>query len=134
MQLCKLGKLKETFTPGSDKIDFDLENKSLVKDVKLNFLFNMGLSGCPIPNPTKLKVNYTHDSLNLNLASDFGANLDLDAVAVIPKLPFDLGLKAALDLNKMALKSKEIALVQNAGSLPSVAPSKLNNDLNWTGY
>merc|ERR1711881_37116 len=36
MQLCKLGKLKETFTPGSDKIDFDLENKSLVKDVKLN--------------------------------------------------------------------------------------------------
>lgn len=43
LPLCKIGKLKETFTPGSDKLELDLENKSLVKDVKFNFLFNLGL-------------------------------------------------------------------------------------------
>jgi len=133
-QLCKLGKLKETFTPGSDKVELDLENKSLVKDVKFNFLFNMGLSGCPIPDPKKLKINYTHDSLNLNLASNFGSKLDLDAVAIIPKLPFDLGLKAAIDLNAMNVDSKEIAMATSTGSLTSVAKSTLNNDLCWTGY
>ena len=43
MALCKIGKLKETFTPGSSVMAMDLENKSLLKDVKMNFLFNMNL-------------------------------------------------------------------------------------------
>lgn len=132
--LCKIGKLKETFTPGNSVVEMDLENKSLVKDVKLNFLFNMGLSGCPIPDPKKLKINYTHEKLNLNLASNFGSNLDIDAVAVIPKLPCDLGFKASLDLNGPSLKSKELAMHSTAGSLVSVLKTTLNNDLVWSGH
>merc|ERR1719220_2649157 len=98
----------------------DLENKSLLKDVKMNFLFNMNLGGCPMPEPKKLKVNYTNDNLNLNLASNFGNALDLDLVAVVPKVPFNLGVKAALDLGTMGLKSHDVACALH---------NKINSDL-----
>jgi len=88
----------------------------------------------PCPNPKKLKINYTHEILNLNLASNFGSALDMDLVAVVPKVPFDFGAKLAFDLNSMALKNKEIAFNAQQGSLTSVVKTTLNNDLVWTGH
>jgi len=132
--LCKIGKLKETFKPGSSVMEMDLENKSLLKDVKMNFLFNLNLAGCPVPEPKKLKVNYTNDNLNLNLASNFGNALDLDLVAVVPKVPFNLGVKAAMDLGTMGLKSHEIAFHNKAGSLESAVKTTFNNDMSCALY
>jgi len=129
VSLCKIGKLKETFKPGSSVMEMDLENKSLLKDVKMNFLFNLNLAGCPMPEPKKLKVNYTNDNLNLNLASNFGNALDLDLVAVVPKVPFNLGVKAALDLGTMGLKSHEVAFHNQQGSLSSAVKTTFNNDM-----
>lgn len=89
----------------------------------------------PYPNPKKLKINYTHDNVNINLASNFGSALDLDLVSNLPKfVPFDFGAKLAIDLNSMALKSKEIAFNCQQGSLTSVVKTTLNNDLVWTGH
>lgn len=136
MKLCKLGTLKETFTPGSSIVAMDFENGSLLKDTKLNVLFNVDLSGCPCPDLKKLKVNYSNDKLNLNLCNNFGNALDFDMVACLPKvaefqLP-TLGFKAGFDLGTMALSSKEMAFHNSEGSFECVAKTTFDNDVACT--
>lgn len=129
-KLCKLGTLKSTFKPGSSSVAFDLENASAVKDAKFNFLFNLGLSGCPCPTPEALKVNYKCPNVNLDVESNLGNALKLAAVADIPKLPFNFGFNGSVDLGKMSLDKKELALHVNQGSLDYVCKTTLNNDMN----
>lgn len=129
MKLCKLGTLKSTCKPGNDTISFDLENGSAVKDAKFNFLFNMGMSGCPVPNVEALKVNFKCPTANVDLESNFGNNIKLSAVADIPKVPFLVGFNGAFDLSKTALTKKEIAINMTQGSCDTVWKSSLNNDM-----
>jgi len=128
MKLCKLGTLK-TNVKLNDKLAFDLENGSAVKDAKFNLLFNMGVSGCPVPKVDALKVNYSCPNVNADLESNFGNSIKLAAVADIPKIPFLLGFNGAFDLSKTALVSKEIALNFSQGNVNCTWKSKLNNDL-----
>jgi len=126
---CKLGDLKCTFKPGSDKVSFDLENKSAVKDAKFNLLFNMGLGGCPVPNVESLKVNFSNPNINADLESNLGNRLKFAAVVDAAKLPFNIGFNGSFDLGKTALTSKEIAIHMNKGSLDYVFKTGLNNDI-----
>merc|ERR1712076_153575 len=83
-------------------VAFDLENKSFVKDTKFNLLFNMGLSGCPVPDVKALKVNYACPNVNLDLESNLG---------------------------KRALTKKELALAIDQGSINCVTKTTFNNDM-----
>jgi len=120
--LCGLGKLKETFTPGSDKIAFDLENDKLLKDTKFNILFEVPISaGLPIPSVKNFKLNYANQNVNLNLNSDFGSNLSTDITFAHEKLSNSqtvLGAKATLDLGKMAVApGYQFALHKHMGTM-----------------
>jgi hypothetical protein len=130
MKVCKLGTLKATFKPGDNSIAADLENKSLVKDTKFNLLFNMGLSGCPIPDVKALKVNYACPNINLDLESNLGNSVTLAAVLQHEKLPATLGFNGAFDLGKTALTKKELAFAVNKGSIDCVTKTSFNNDMN----
>merc|ERR1712018_215922 len=130
MKLCKLGTLKATCSPGNDKVAFDLESKRIMKDTKFNFLFNMGLSGCPVPNVKALKVNYACPNVNLDLESNLGNNLTLATVVEHEKLPLTLGFNGAFDLGKTALTKKEVAFALKKGSIDCVTKTTFNNDMN----
>lgn len=134
MKLCKLGTLKTTVKPGNDKLSFDLENSKAVKDAKFNLLFNMGMTGCPMPNVEALKVNYSCPNVNADLESNFGNSVKLSAVADIPKLPCLVGFNGAFDLGKTALTKKEVALSFNQGSVNCVWKSTLNSDMDCSIY
>lgn len=133
MKLCKIGTLKETFKPGSSVLAMDLENGSLLKDTKLNLLFNMDVSGNPIPDLKELKVNYTNDKLNLNLSNNFGNAIKADVVACLPaiagiKLP-NFGFKGGFDLGTMGLTNKEFAFHHSEGAFDCVMKTTLANDM-----
>jgi len=129
LKLCKLGTLKSTCKPDMTSVAFDLENKSFVKDTKFNLLFNMGLSGCPVPDVKALKVNYACPNVNLDLESNLGNSLALAAVVQHEKLPMTFGFNGAFDLGKTALTKKELALAIDQGSINCVTKTTFNNDM-----
>lgn len=129
MKLCKLGTLKSTAVPGKDKVNYDLENKDLVKDAKFNFLFDMGIGGCPCPNPTALKMNYSHEKVNLDLESNLATGLKVSAVADLPKIPFLIGFNGNFDLNKINFDNRELAWSMNKGSMEYVGKTSFKNDM-----
>jgi len=135
--LCGLGKLKETFTPGSDKIAFDFENSKLLKDAKFNILFDLPISSSlPVPNVKNFKLNYANNNVNLNLNSDFGSNLSTDLTFAHDKLNSGqtvLGAKATLDLGKMALApGYQFALHKHAGSMSYCLKTGFNKDSSFS--
>lgn len=130
MSLCKFGKLKETFTPGKDNLAFDWEKQLLVKNTKFNVLFDLSLSGCPIPSVKNVKVNHTCDKVNLNLDSNLGQKISGDLTAELPKVPFVLGSKFAFDLSSMSVSNYELACAKSAGTMSYVMKTSLQNDLN----
>lgn len=129
IKLCQIGTLKTTVKPGADKTSFDLENGSVLKDAKLNLLFNLNHSGCPVPNVEALKINYKCPNVNADLESNFGNALKFAAVADIPKIPFLVGLSGAFDLGKTALIKKELAFNVNQGNTNCTWSTTLNNDM-----
>lgn len=130
--LCKLGKLKSTFTPGNDNLAMDFENSKLVKDTKFNLLFDFHVSG--VPNVKNLKLNHSNDNINLNLNSDFGSNLSTDVTIAHDKLSGAiLGAKATFDLGKMALApGYQLAMHKHAGSMSWAMKTGLANDINFS--
>jgi len=127
MKLCKLGTLKATVKPGNSKFAFDLENGSAVKDSKFNLLFNMGATGCPVPNVEALKVNYKNSTVNVDLETDLGKTLKLAAVTNCEKMgKYSLGFNGAFDLGKSELSSKELAVHFADGPLDITCKSNCN--------
>lgn len=139
ISLCGLGKIKETFTPGSEKLNFDFENSKLLKDAKFNILFDLPItSSTPIPNVKNIKFNYANNNVNLNLNSDLGSNLSTDLTFTHQKLNAGqtvLGAKATLDLGKMALApGYQFALHKHMGSLSYCMKTGFNNDINFSAH
>jgi len=133
--LCKLGKVKETFTPGSDKLAFDFENSKLVNNTKFNILFDLPISGaCPVPNVKNFKINHANDNVNLNLNSDLGSNLSADVTFTHDKLKGQvIGAKANFDLGKMAVSpGYQFALHGHAGSMSYALKTSLASDMQFS--
>jgi len=128
--LCKFGKIKETFVPGKNALAFDYENGSLVKNSKFNVLFDLKLDGCPMPEFKTLKANYSCDQVNLNVASDLGSRLNVDLTADVPKVPFLLGSKLALDFGSdKILSNYMLNISKSAGQVTYSMESSFQNDI-----
>jgi len=125
-KLCPLGgKLKATFAPGKDAAACEYEYS---KGAKLTACFSVPLNGCPVPKVNEVKVNWSNDKAHLNVASNLGDKLNVDATVDLKHLNF--GAKLGIDAKSFGISSKELAFNVAKGNLNSTMKTSLNNDFN----
>jgi hypothetical protein len=118
-------KTKLTFTPGKNALACEYE---YTKVAKLTACFSLPLNEMPVPNVNKVKLAWSNDKANVNLASNLGNQLDVDATVSTPHC--NIGAKLGLDAKSMALNSKEVALHMVKGNITATVKSSLNSDFN----
>jgi hypothetical protein len=125
-KLCPLGgKLKATFTPGNDSMACEYE---YTKVAKLTACFSVPMNGMPVPAPKELKANWSNEKAHLNVSSNLGDKVNIDATVDLKHCLF--GAKLGLDAKSFGLNSKELALHHANGNMNCTVKSSLNNDFN----
>jgi len=119
------GKFKATFTPGKDAMACEYE---YTKVAKMTACFALPLNGMPMPSFNQAKLAWSNDQANVNVSSNFGNKLDVDAV--VNHKSYNVGAKLGLDAASMALTSKEVAFNWAAGNLTATVKSSLAGDFN----
>merc|ERR1711887_499635 len=66
------------------------------------------MNGMPVPAPKEIKANWSNEKAHLNLSSNLGDKLNVDATVDLKHCVF--GAKLGLDAKSFGLNSKELAL------------------------
>lgn len=132
MQLCKLGELKTTFTPGADALACELANShKALKGAKVTACFNMGMTGCPFTSSSlnKLKVAYGNDRVNFNADTTLGNTVNFDAsINALPDQGIVFGIKSGINYKDFGITSKEFKVNIVQGSLDYTMTTALDNN------
>lgn len=120
--------MKFTMDPSKSKIDVEMENAQLVKNLKLTLCGAIPLGGCPCPEFGKVKAAWANDKVNFNLNSNLTSGVNVDAVFALNQM--NLGTKLGLDAKSMGIRSREVAFNMQKGTIDYTFRSALNGDFN----
>jgi len=123
--------LTATCKQGSKSISFDACHEAKDLKLKANALFNVPTMGLPTPAFDKLKINYNHEKVNLNLATNLNS-VNIDAVVALPR-NLNVGFKAGFD-KSLNISELEGAMDMSYGTVDMTVKTTFQNDFNSVIY